>query len=548
MQFRHFAAAAALLLLLPACAGRHVKKGDELARKGEWERALVEYRAAAEREKSNANLDKVARAEKEVALLYVNRGLSSSQEGKWGDAGEWWSKALALRPTDTRKVSPKTIITQHAAQLEKYGDESAAAGKYEEAFRAYDPLMRVFPARTELMEKSDSAHKRYAERLDAKAGDLSSQGLFGAALIAEMEVLRHDPLHPTAFQRTEEWRKTLNEKNRVAIANVTVEDRGWWGIGDALVPLLEQRLGEYPPYGRTTSPHAVPGQFVVIVEEFSWWDRVERGYETKRDATPAGSGATAAAAATPAPVATPAAGPWKSVEEAPAPAPTATPSGVENPEFTAQKRLVEELERELAALEKVAPKEEKKNAKRLPAKMPLAEDVDAKKKELDAAKAKLATIQERVDPTLVNGTWTLAWKDVTRTMQVKVRFEVREPDMPGPVSIVRTAKVEAKDRTHAGDEAHGIAPDHLELPKLEALTKDLATKLVGGTEVIRDARTRRAETLVERGRAAEAAGHPDEALDLYVAAIFVGGPGVLPSDARNALSARVALNDIVTAK
>src|SRR5688500_5229650 len=137
MQIRRFAIAA--LLALTACTPKNVRKGDAAADKGDWEKALVQYRAAVAKQKTNANLDKLARAEKEVSILYVDRGILASQSGKWGEAGEWWNKALALRPIDSRKLAPKQVITDNAAQLEKHGDERVAAKDFEDAFRAWDP-------------------------------------------------------------------------------------------------------------------------------------------------------------------------------------------------------------------------------------------------------------------------------------------------------------------------------------------------------------------------------------------------------------------------
>src|SRR5688500_13924780 len=262
MQFRR-PVVLALLLLSAACGPRNVRKGDDAARKGDWEKALEQYRAAAAKQKTNANLDKLQRAEKEVSILYVDRGLAAGAAGKWGEAGEWWNKALALRPVDSRKLAPKQVITDHAAQLEKYGEEKVAAKEFQDAFRAWDPLLRVFPSNAELIQKSDAAHKEFAAGLDAKASELYAQGFLGAALVAQLRVLHHDPLHPTAYQRTDEWRKALQEKNRIALPNVTMQDNGFWGVGDALLPQLEARLGEYPPYGPTKAKNAVPGAFVV---------------------------------------------------------------------------------------------------------------------------------------------------------------------------------------------------------------------------------------------------------------------------------------------
>ncbi len=520
-----------LAFLLSGCAGRYLKRGDALARKGQWEEALQEYRHAAEIRKSNLILDRVAKAEREVAAGYVRRGNEAFAAGRVADAADLWRSGFEMQKGKSpRRDSGREAILANAPALEAHAEKATQEKRWEEAFRCYAALIPVLPARADLSEKNDEAHRALARDLVANADALSRRGLVGAALVAELRALRHDPLHPTAFEQAERYRRTLAMRHQVSIEAVTIDDRGWWGLGNLLLPRLSKLLGSYPPYGPTKNPLAVPGIFLVTVEEFGWWDENLYGVEKRK--LPKKEAASA--------------------------------ERVPNPERAAQAKVVAELEREVAAMEAAiaaaTPAEETKDAKKgkkgdtakapvadakkgdkkakgaaaeperrvLAARTPTLEQLQRKKAELEKARASLAAMPETLEAKAAPEHWYLPWIETTRTVEARVRFEVREPDFPEPVVKVLTLRVEAKDRGHAAYDAHAVKADPMEVPHVEALTEQLAEKLTGGVEVIADARARRAQRLLARGQVAPSI---DEALDAYVEALFVAGPKGLTREA-----------------
>lgn len=166
-----------------------------------------------------------------------------------------------------------------------------------------------------------------------------------------------------------------------------------------------------------------------------------------------------------------------------------------------------------------------KASRRAPAaRVPTDEQIEAKLKAYDAARKKLEELPETVTPAEAAAAWYLQWKEVTRTVEARVRFEVRESDFSEPVSQVVTLQVKGKDRSHAGNEERKVEADALEIDSVEALTQALARKLADpGIDTLRQARDRRAEWWIERGRDARANRNEDEALDMYVRALFARG-------------------------
>ena len=493
------------LLLATSCGAAHMKKGDASAKSGDWERALAEYKEAAESgRKTNAVLDKIAKAEKEVAAIYVKRGLEAKSAGKIGEAGSWWTRAMELRPNDKKAGSAFATITEHAVELERFADDSTAGKRFEDAFGAYGALLLVFKERLDLVGKSETAHKAFATELAASADGLAKRGLSGAALVTDLRALRHDPLHPVAYNRSTELRRAMRSRTRVAVERVTMDDRGWWGLGNALTASLSSRLGEHQPYGPTKDKNAIPAVYAVTIEDFAWFDTTTHGVEPRTD------GAKKS----------------ESKEQVP------------NPAKAAQKKVVATLEKELAAMEKqvTAAAAAAKTAPR-PA---TADDIAKKKTDLEAARATLASLPDTIEKSAADASWSLPWTETTRTVEARVRFELREPDFNEPVFVVHTMKVEAKDRGHAGNTERGVAADKLEIPAVERLVADLAEKLTPqGIDVMRTARARRVERMLAQGKAAQSAGQEDEALDAYVAALFLSaGQENMEGDAQKLIVAR----------
>lgn len=516
------------VVLTTACGGPFVKSGDRAAKSGDWEKALVEYRDAAAHHPTNATLDRVARAERKVAMIWTQRGDQALAAGKVDEAADWWKRSLDLQPKDVKPTSAREHIRTNAAALETFADAAGKDKRYDSAFKAYAALLAVFPERTDLYGKSQTLHKQFASELDARAIEMAKRGLTGAALATDLRALHNDPLQPDAFGHADGFRKDLRGRTQVAVQGVAMADNGWWGLGSALVPRLTRRLGQYPPYGPTKSSTAVPAVFKVTIEDFSWWDKTEHGYETRVDKR------------------------------------TGDAQKVANPEKATQQAIVDQLTTELKVMEASmaaaadpapsptpAPKGKKAApaptpAPRTPpaARAPTPDEVAAKRAELDAATQKLAGLPDEITLAAGQVAWTLAFKDVTRTAKAKVRFELVEPDFPEPVVLERELTAGGKDRTFEANLDHGVQADPLELPTVEALIGQLADQYADGIDVLKSARDRRAHRFVEEADRAHTAGQEDEAVDAYVSAVFVGGADALSHEQRDWLLAHTEGADV----
>ena len=511
-RFLRLLRVALLPVPLASCAPSHLRAGDGLAKQGKWEEALVEYKSAAEKKPTNSALKRIAKAEKQISDTYLEKGIQAAKAGSMPEAAEWWKQSFEVRPTATRL---RVVISENTSKLETCGSNAARDKKWEDSFRCYEALRIAYPDRMDLAEHIDSGHRELARDLDEQAQALAKRGLVGAALVLEIRTRHHDPLHPSAFARESTYRKTLQTSSLVNVPSVSVEDGGYWALGGYLAPALSARLGEHPPYGPTKKATSAPAVFVATIEDFVWWDDVTHGVSAQEIEKPKTS---------------------KSKDKVP------------NPEHAAWKTLVEELEKQGKALEAAAAKgaaaaPPKKGAKKVTpvARPPTAEQLEWQKTALEDAKTKLATIAETIEPSAAGRTWYLPWKQVRRVVEARVKFELRESDFEEPLTKTVTLSSEATDRAHAAFEEHDMAADALQVPSVEDLTRELAGKLATpGIETLRDARDRRAERWINLGREARLKSE-DEALDLYVRAIFARGAEgeALPGDAATIVAIRL---------
>ena len=579
---------ATLALAAAACAPAHFRKGDSLAKEGKWEEALAEYREVAKKNQTNSALKRVSRAEKEVAEALVKRGIDAAAAGSMPEAAEWWKQASDIRPKSERI---RVVIAEHAPKLETCGADAVAAKRWENAFRCYEAMQIAYPDRLDLTEKIEKAHKKFALDLDAEAQALAKKGLTGAALVLEMRTRHHDPLHPTAFDREAQYRKQVQTASLVNVRDVSVNDNGHWGLGAYLAPELNGRLGEFPPYGPTKNPQAKEAVFVVAVEEFAWWDDVNHGFSrkevadaksTSREKVPnpereaqkalveelgkqvrAMELAAGKTPSIPEPTPTPdpnaPKNPWKDApEESTSPAPAPSKDAAKNDDANASgAERMNQAGRELAAAPKKkatktsakkkddAKKPETSTKKGPAPRIPTDEQIASKLAAYDEARKKLESLPETVSGAEAAAAWYLPWKEVTRTVEARVRFEIRESDFSEPLAHVVTLTSMAKDKTHAGNADHKVEADALDLASVEALTQQLATKLADpGIDTLRQARDRRAERWIERGREARANRNEDEALDMYVRALFARGATnegneALPGDVATVVAVRL---------
>lgn len=506
-----------MLLGLAGCATHaKVKQADTIAKNGDWEHALAGYREAAHENPNDQSIaDRVRHAEHEVALIYVQRAATSNAAGRLGEAGDLWKKASEMAPDDALvQQQIHDAISANESALEYYGDISMDYYSYEDAIGAYAALILIHPDSADLSERYRTAKREYAGDLSLTSDDLSKRNLRGAALVASLRALQHDPLTPGAFDRASSLRKDLVGHTKVSIPEVRVEDHGNRALGLALVPKLSTKLAEFPPYGPTRDPGAIAGSFTVTIEEFAKDEKSVKG-----------------------------------VDEMPNTLPQPT-DPVPNPAVAEQQQKIAGLEKDLKGLQDglkktlpgktvrnpngsltrkkaLAQSEEQKRQAGLEA----ARKVDGKRQEIARAKTYLATLPATVAPQPLPKTWQLPWTEVTRTLTARVRFELREKDMDQPITMTLTRKITHTDKTHDGNGPQGLMPKSLELPTFDAMYGELSDQMIEGTQVIAQARSRRVERLLAQGRAKHAMGNDDEALEAYIESMFILGPEALPSDA-----------------
>lgn len=530
-------------IAVPGCAKkRTIKKADQVAKTGDWETALTQYKLAqADHPADQAIADRVKRAEREVASLYVQRAADANVKGDLGRAGELWRKALEMTPDPLVQEMVRTEIFANASSLEYFGDVSSDFYAWEDALGAYGALLLVQPNSVELMEKYREAKREFAGDLSIASDELQRKNLKGAALVTSLRALAHDPMQQGAFDRVTVLRKELAGRTRVAVQEVEVEDKGH-GNGArnfalALVPKLTPHLDDYAPYGPTKDPKALPANFVAIVEDVQKDEKTVTGEDVLPNTIPASK------------------------------------EPIVNPAIAEQEKVVAGLNKELKELQeqvkkskpgrqprpaaaKPAPATKKKGkngkavassepAKLSPAKkklleaeeakrkegLELARQVDKKRKEIASALAELKALPATVPPPPPPPTFTLAWKEVTRSVTAKVRFELRERDMGEPITVTIEKTLTKTDRTHTGNEKQGVFADALELPSFEAMYQELADQFGDGASVIARARDRRVERVLAEARNKKAMGEEDAALDAYVESLFLLGAEGLPEDA-----------------
>lgn len=495
------------------CAPKNVRQADVVAKQGDWETALTQYRlAAVDRPNDKSIVERIRKAEQEVALVYMKRAADANAAGHLGEAGDMWKKALELTTDAKVQEQIKAAIAENSSALEYYGDISAEFYSWPDAIGAYGALLTVTPENVELLERFRASKREYAGELTLAADDLAKRDLKGSALVANLRALQQDPMQPGAFDRVSNLRKEIANSTRVDLGSVRIDDHGYKGLAVALAPKLSARIDDYPPYGPTKENGAVPAEFKVVIESFSKGDSVVKGVDVL---------------------------PNEMVQ------PT---EPVPNPAIPEQEKKLAGLDRELKKLQadlkktlpgkgpKPTPSTKKKiaadnEAKRLKG-LELARAVDAKRKEIAAEKLALAALPATVPPPRLPATWELPWAETVRVVEAKVRFEVREKDFEQPMTITLTHKVEHKDRQHDGNEKQGMLPDRLELPTYEAMCAQIAEKFAAeGPEVIARARARRVERMIAEGRSKQKMGDEEAALNAYVETMFMVGSDQLPEDA-----------------
>lgn len=505
----------ATVVFTAGCAAKKVRQADAVAKQGNWEEALAEYRVAAAEHPNDKKInERIQQASREVALLDVKKAETSNAAGKLGEAGDLWKQALDLTDDPTVRQSVTDSIGANASALEYYGDISSQFYSWQDAIGAYGALLIVRPNDVDLLERYRQAKREFAGDLNLASDELNRKDLAGAALVASLRALQNDPMQSGAFDRVANLRRTIAGRSKVALNEVKIEDKGYHGLGLALSPKLTRKIADYPPYGPTKDPEAVPAVFVVTIDSFDKSETEAKGEDVLPNEIP----------------------------------PSKEP--VPNPAVAEQQKKIEKLVADLGGMQsdlkklmppksaqRPTPSTHKKalapdaEAKRL-AGLDLARKIDAKRKDIAAAKTELAALPLTVPPPAPPATWTLPWTDVTRTVTAKVKFEIDEKDGDGPVVIELTKSVTHKDRTHKGNEKQGMLPDPLELPTFDVMYNELAEQFQDGAQVIGQARSRRVERLLAEARTKKQMGDDDASLNAFVESLFILGPDGLPKDAQ----------------
>ena len=500
---RAVASASVITVLVSACGSSHVRQGDKVARAGDWESALVMYRMAVEQNPGDTVAQRrMWRAERQVSAIYTKRGNQANSKGRLGEAGLWWKKAVEASHTLERESSDAwRAIEKNMTALEYHGDVAFGERRWEDAIGTWGAVLLVAPSKMEIVDKFGQAQKSFASELHAEAAELAKRNLLGAALVTDLRALQHDPMQSEAFSAGGQLRRTMRSRTRIAIQEIRLEDGGYKGLAGPLMSRLVMHMEDFPPYGPSKDPGAMRASFTVTIDEFS-----------KAEATVDGK---------------------DELENTEAPSTDPIP----NPAIPAQRAKIGALEKKLTETQAKlkAQVAERKQGKPSPwgsdPGLDLARTVDETKEDLAEAKRVLGTLPAKVPPPPPSPTWTLPWKETTRSVTARVRFEVKEPDFPEPVVLVLTETVSKTDRHHEGNRKHGVRPDSLQLPSVDSMVAELAKKLEHGSGVVGEARQRRVDTLVETGRDHLHQGRDHEALDAFVAVLFLAGPEALPEDA-----------------
>jgi tetratricopeptide (TPR) repeat protein len=484
--------------MLAACVNQNVKQADTMARSGDWEGALVNYKLAYAMHPDDVGIvHKIDFATGKVIALYTKRGNDANAAGKLGDAGNWWQKAVdlcdPLAGYPPEKSQAYKAIDHNQAALEYYGDVAVTEKRYEDAVGVYGAILKVHAERVDLVQKHLQVQRAFAQLLQDKADDLAKQNLLGAALINDLRALQHDPMQPRAFTAGNDLKKTLRSKTRVDVPELKLDDKGFHGLGAMVIQKMAPHLDDVAPYGPTRDPAAIQASLKATIVKFDKTESHVDGVDHVAN------------------------------DEAPSNVP------IDNPAIPEQQQKIAVDQRQLADLQAKLKDASKKPQN--PAGLELARQVDAMRSQVLQEKQALAQMPAKVPAPPPPPTWDLPWTDTTRTVEATIRFELTEPDFAQPITLDVTHRISKTDRSHAGSSKHDVAADPLTLPSYEQMTADLAAQFGDGVAVLQQARDRRVARLIDTAHQQLGAGHEAEALDAYVEVLFISGPGALPDDA-----------------
>lgn len=174
---REWIAIAVAALLLGGCAGT-VERAEELAARGEWTGAVLEYRKALA--KNNGNVEyrsRLKQTELHAAEFYYHQGKRLAEDGDLDGALGQYQQGLSAMPEHAKlRQAVKEILARKEAQTHfGEGERLAGADKKAEAVAKFNQTLEAYPqhekAKRALEELRNDQQEREKEGLLLKTRD-----------------------------------------------------------------------------------------------------------------------------------------------------------------------------------------------------------------------------------------------------------------------------------------------------------------------------------------------------------------------------------------
>lgn len=137
----------AMALLVTACAGP-VKRAEELAAKGEWIQAVIEYRKASASDPTNVEFkSRLKQTELKAAEYYYHQGNRLIEAGDLEGATAQYRQGLSAMPEHAKLQQAMAEITarKEAQLLFEEGARLEELGKNDEALSKYSRALEIYP-------------------------------------------------------------------------------------------------------------------------------------------------------------------------------------------------------------------------------------------------------------------------------------------------------------------------------------------------------------------------------------------------------------------
>lgn len=166
-----FLLVAAVLLTLASCASGHIKSGNEYASKGEWSKAVLEYRQANSENPDDIEIkSRLKQTELKAADYYYNLGKKEVAKGNLAGATAFFEQGLLAMPENEKlqSASRDVQLRKNAAAFYQEGIRLLSGGKPEDAKQSFKKSLEAYPGQKEAMLKLAEIEKK--ESGDAEDG------------------------------------------------------------------------------------------------------------------------------------------------------------------------------------------------------------------------------------------------------------------------------------------------------------------------------------------------------------------------------------------